>query len=99
MTPKAWDSSLTLPGLIVECRRVAAGVIEMSGQLAAAEAICPDCGNLSTSFHSRYDRTLSDLPVSGSRGQLRLSVRRFRCIRSRRRRCSKRQDDCAQHDH
>ncbi|WP_368667135.1 transposase family protein [Novosphingobium sp. 18050] len=52
----------------------------MSGRLATAEAICPDCATLSTSFHSRYDRTLSDLPISGSMVRLRLSVRR--CVGS-----------------
>lgn len=79
MVAKAWDSSLTLPGLIVESRTVVGAVVEMSGRLATAGAICPDCGIPSTSFHSRYHRTLSDLPVSGSMVRLRLSVRRFRC--------------------
>ncbi|MEZ0135673.1 MULTISPECIES: ISL3 family transposase [Novosphingobium] len=79
MAVKAWDSSLTLPGLIVESRAVVDGTVEVSGRLASAGAICPDCANPSTSFHSRYDRTLSDLPVSGSTVRLRLSVRRFRC--------------------
>lgn len=74
MAVKAWDSSLTLPGLIVESRAVVDGTVEVSGRLASAGAICPDCANPSTSFHSRYDRTLSDLPVSGSTVRLRLSV-------------------------
>lgn len=79
MAVKAWDSSLTLPGLIVESRAVVDGTVEISGRLASAGAICPDCATPSSSFHSRYDRTLSDLPVSGSTVRLRLSVRRFRC--------------------
>jgi transposase len=52
----------------------------MSGRMAALDATCPDCGTTSASCHSRYDRTLSDLPVSGSKVQLRLSVRRFRFV-------------------
>ncbi|MFC3592129.1 transposase family protein [Novosphingobium piscinae] len=52
----------------------------MSGRLAAVGANCPDCAMPSTSLHSRYDRTLSDLPVRGSTVRLRLSVRRFRCL-------------------
>jgi transposase len=79
MASKAWDSSLRLPGLIVERRTVTDGIVEMSGRLAAAGANCPDCAMPSTSLHSRYDRTLSDLPVSGSTVRLLLSVRRFRC--------------------
>jgi len=79
MAVKAWDSSLTLPGLIVAIRAVVDGTVEVSGRLASAGAMCPDCATPSTSLHSRYDRTLSDLPVSGSTVRLRLSVRRFRC--------------------
>lgn len=40
---------------------------------------CPDCGTSSSSCHSRYVRTLSDLPISGAMVKVRLSVRRFRC--------------------
>lgn len=80
MSSKAWDSSLRLPGLIVESRTVIDGIVEMSGRLAAAGANCPDCVMPSMSLHSRYDRRLSDLPVSGSTVRLRLSVRRFRCL-------------------
>ncbi len=77
MAPKAWDSSLRLPGLILESRTVIDGTVEMSGRLAAEGANCPDCAMPSKSLHSRYDRRLSDLPVSGSTVRLRLSVRRF----------------------
>jgi len=77
MASKAWDSSLRLPGLIVESRTVIDGIVEMSGRLAAVGANCPDCAMPSTSLHSRYDRTLSDLPVSGSIVRLRLSVDGF----------------------
>ena len=66
MASKAWDSSLQLPGLIMESRTVIDGIVEMSGRLAAAGAKCPDCAMPSKSLHSRYDRRLSDLPVSGS---------------------------------
>jgi len=80
MASKAWDSSLRLPGLILESRTVIDGTVEMSGRLAAEGANCPDCAMPSKSLHSRYDRKLSDLPVSGSTVRLRLSVRRFRCL-------------------
>lgn len=79
MVAKAWDSRLSLPSLIVERRAVVDGIVQMFGRLAAPHGICPSCGTPSGSCHSRYDRTLSDLPISGARVELRLSVRRFRC--------------------
>ena len=80
MGTRGWDDSLSLPGLIVDQRTVVDGVVRMSGRMAACDATCPDCGTPSASCHSRYDRRLSDLPVSGARVELRLSVRRFRCM-------------------
>ena len=40
---------------------------------------CPVCGPASSRVHSRYYRTLADLPVQGLRLQFRLRVRRFYC--------------------
>lgn len=80
MGTRGWDDSLSLPGLIVDHRAIVDGVVRMSGRMAASHATCPDCGTASASCHSRYDRRLSDLPVSGARVELRLSVRRFRCV-------------------
>jgi transposase len=40
---------------------------------------CPLCGQPSTHVHSRYQRTLADLPVQGLRLRFRLGVRRFYC--------------------
>jgi transposase len=45
----------------------------------AKAAECPDCGVPSTHIHSRYGRTLRDLPSQGVRVQLRLRTRRFYC--------------------
>jgi transposase len=45
----------------------------------AASAPCPRCGALSDSVHSRYRRTVADLPCHGRPVALRLVVRRFRC--------------------
>ena len=80
MGARGWDERLSLPGLIVDQRAVVDEVVRMWGRMAASQATCPDCGTASRSYHSRYDRTLSDLPISGSKVQLRLSVRRFRCV-------------------
>lgn len=44
-----------------------------------AAAACPTCGSLSTSQHSRYWRTLKDLPVQGVPVVIRLRLSRWRC--------------------
>ena len=40
---------------------------------------CPGCGHASTRVHSRYRRTLADLPWHGLRVHLEIQVRRFFC--------------------
>lgn len=40
---------------------------------------CPVCGHAATRVHSRYHRTLADLPWHGLRVRLELRVRRFFC--------------------
>jgi transposase len=75
----AWNGGLNPPGLIVERQSVVDGVVEVSGRVAGLVGHCPDCGTPSSSCHSRYVRTLWDLPISGAQVLLRLSVRRFRC--------------------
>jgi len=42
-------------------------------------ACCPSCGSVSRRVHSRYVRTVDDLPMHGRRVRLRLTVRRFFC--------------------
>jgi transposase len=46
----------------------------------AATAPCPRCGTPSDRVHSRYRRTVADLPCHDRPVALRLVVRRFRCI-------------------
>ena len=40
---------------------------------------CPVCSQPSTRIHSRYTRTLADLPCQGRLVRLQIGVRRFRC--------------------
>ncbi|RCS20964.1 transposase family protein, partial [Phyllobacterium salinisoli] len=40
---------------------------------------CPHCGTASRRVHSRYARTIADLPCAGRRIELHLTVRRFFC--------------------
>jgi transposase len=50
-------------------------VISTSGS-----APCPGCGCFSEQIHSRYQRTVKDLPCAGRRVVLRLCVRKFFCL-------------------
>jgi transposase len=47
--------------------------------LNQASAACPGCEAPSSHVHSRYERTLGDLPCQGQPVTLRVEVRRFRC--------------------
>ncbi len=42
-------------------------------------ALCPSCRHRSHRVHSRYERTIADLPWSGTTVRLRVRVRRFIC--------------------
>src|SRR5581483_7790838 len=53
--------------------------IRLQVSLTAQSASCPDCQNDSARVHSRYQRTLKDLPASGLSVHLKLNVRRFFC--------------------
>jgi transposase len=46
----------------------------------SGQAACPTCHEASQRVHSYYQRSPRDLPVSGQAVQLRLQVRRFRCL-------------------
>ncbi len=48
---------------------------------------CPECGVISRSIHSYYWRQVKDLPISGQLTQLKVEVRRFRCLNKE---CSRR---------
>jgi hypothetical protein len=45
----------------------------------SANSPCPSCGVDSGRAHSRYPRSLADLPIAGQRAVLVLLARRFRC--------------------
>jgi transposase len=46
------------------------------------QALCPRCHHVSTSRHSRYVRTLTDVPAVGAAVSLRVCVGRWRCHQS-----------------
>jgi transposase len=65
------------PGLLVD-RVELADRITIIAQPAAASARCPGCDQPSSRVHSRYTRTLADLPVAGRQAVIEVGVRRFR---------------------
>jgi transposase len=73
---------LPAPGLELERVRREAGAIVVELRATAAIARCPTCGHTAARVHSRYRRTLADLPCQGVPVRLRVHVRRFRCDRA-----------------
>src|SRR5918911_5067784 len=59
--------------------RADANAITLSAKTSAGTAPCPVCGKRSGRVHSRYTRTLADLPWQGVPVTVRLRVRRFFC--------------------
>ena len=71
--------SVVPPGLVVDDVEVGAA-LTINARPIAASARCPSCDQVSARVHSRYTRTLSDLPVAGRHVVITVSVRRFRCV-------------------
>jgi transposase len=67
-------------GLLVDAVEVNAETITVTARSAFSGSECPGCGRASGRLHSRYGRSLIDLPSHGRAVRIRLSVRRFRCI-------------------
>ena len=65
--------------LVVERLETTADQITVLARPASETAACPSCTHLSKSIHSRYERSLSDLPSDGRAVQIKIRVRRFRC--------------------
>lgn len=53
--------------------------IVVTARTIGTVATCPTCGTGSDHVHSRYWRTIADLPWQGRKIVLRVQVRRFRC--------------------
>jgi transposase len=54
-------------------------LITLTSAVVSNSAPCPSCKQPASHVHSRYTRTLKDLPWSGIPVQLQLIVRRFFC--------------------
>lgn len=75
-------TQLVFPGLAgVRVERVwrEAGRVHIAATTTRRWASCPLCGRRSHRVHSRYVRTLADLPWCGTPVTIHLSSRRFRC--------------------
>jgi transposase len=70
-------------GLVIDKVEFAAGQILISGRSRSRVSICPSCCRPSARVHSRYHRTLADLPSHGRPVRITLVARRFRCATSR----------------
>jgi transposase len=78
---------LPLPALLPDSARLALQDVLIDGEriVLTAQSIgssspCPQCGELSARVHSRYARTLTDLPWQGRAVRIELKVRRFFCL-------------------
>ena len=67
------------PSLRVEARLLGGDGVTIRAVSAATEVRGPVCGELADRVHSRYARTLADLPWAGFAVRLRVHVRRFFC--------------------
>ena len=54
--------------------------VTIEAELPRMMVCCPQCGFPSHRPHSRYKRTLSDLPWQGRPATIQIAARRFRCI-------------------
>jgi transposase len=68
-------SRLTLQDVLIDGER-----ITLIARAIGSPRPCPRCGELSTRVHSRYTRTLADLPWQGRAVRIQLTVRRFFCL-------------------
>jgi transposase len=57
----------------------AENAITLAARTSSRVALCPVCAKRSVRVHSRYTRTLTDLPWQGIPVTVRLRVRRFFC--------------------
>src|SRR5579859_3233755 len=63
----------------LETLHLAGAAISVLMTTSTTSAVCPDCGTLATRVHSRYHRTLADLPWASTPLQICLTLQRFFC--------------------
>jgi transposase len=85
MTPTTLNSNRAEADLV--CYREKDGAIEIELRAHQHSCPCPSCGQHSSRVHSRYRRTIADLPWAGLPACILLQTRRFFCVDER---CSRR---------
>jgi len=70
-----------IPGLRLEDTFIDADTVLLTLASTSLPVACPLCGHTTARLHSHYRRSVADLPWSGRRVRLLLSVRKFRCPR------------------
>jgi len=66
-------------GLDLESFSIETGRVSISVSSGTRRSVCPLCGRASSRVHSRYTRTVSDLPWHGISVELEVRARRFFC--------------------
>jgi transposase len=66
-------------GLYLESLSIETGRVSIRVASGASKSRCPVCGLVSSRVHSRYSRTVSDLPWHGLSVELEVRARRFFC--------------------
>ena len=79
MSHRTVPLKLAPAGLFVDRHEIGTAGVIVHVHGASPTSACPACGLASSSVHSRYGRTLGDLPAHGRRLRIRLAARRFRC--------------------
>lgn len=73
------STRLVPAGFVVEHAEMSTDCVFLDVRAVAISATCPCCGTASCRTQSRYVRKVGDLPISGRRVILRVTVRRFWC--------------------
>lgn len=75
-----WDTLLpNISDIAIENIEFSDSSVEIKLHTKSSTSHCPDCKMVSSKVHSRYVRTISDLPWANSSVVIRLKVRRFFC--------------------
>jgi transposase len=72
-------SAIVPADVAVQDVRTEGAATVITARSSSVEAACPECKAPARRVHSRYVRSLADLPLGGRPVQLRLVVRRLRC--------------------
>jgi transposase len=65
------------------CLRQKTGAIQVELRAHQSSSLCPGCGRRSSRVHSRYWRTIADLPWEGIPVRILLQARKFFCVDER----------------